>query len=153
MKYVMDRPDLGRSPEHGFDCSGFVGFVLSAAGLHIPDFIGQDDSRRPIRHSNEFWDHYGVAVHQQYISGGDLIFFSRNSWHPTHIGIVRDEETYIHSPGQDGAKVCIAPIETKQIARPESVPGRALYAVNPIGFKSPVVISSVVNYRFHQQPI
>ena len=153
MKYANGHPELGQSPEEGFDCSGFVRFVLSQAGLHIPDYIGQDNVRRPVRHANEFWDKYGVAVQPQCIRGGDLIFFSKQGLFPTHIGIVRDEESYIHAPGNTDTTVCVDPIETELITRPENSPGRALYAVNPIGFKSPVTLSSYVNYRRHQQPI
>ncbi|HKX24093.1 MAG TPA: NlpC/P60 family protein, partial [Candidatus Saccharimonadales bacterium] len=93
MKYR--NPEEGQSPERGFDCSGFVRFVLSAAGLAVPSFIGQDGLERPTRHANEFWDSYGIPIHDEARQPGDLIFFSREGDRPTHIGILRDAETYI----------------------------------------------------------
>jgi hypothetical protein len=129
-----------------------VQFVLVQAGLHVPEFIGQDGGVRRIRHTNEFWDYYGVAVHQLLRRSGDLIVFSRNGTRPTHIGIVRDEESYIHAPGKDGTRVTAAGIETEEIkCTPEDAV--ALYCVNPIGYKAPAVAVEQPTYRIHQQPI
>ena len=40
MLYVIGHPELGQSSEKGFDCSGFARFVLTQAGICIPDYIG-----------------------------------------------------------------------------------------------------------------
>jgi hypothetical protein len=40
IKYVKNRPEIGQSPETGFDCSGFVRFVLDKAELYIPTILG-----------------------------------------------------------------------------------------------------------------
>jgi len=125
--------------------------VLRKAGLVIPDYTGQDGVCRPIRHANEFWDSYGIAVHDEYRQPGDLIFFSRRGSFPTHIGIVRDEESYIHAPGTSESKVEIGPISYEAIAK--SGIERQLYARNPIGFKSPTVKIKQPAYRHHQKPI
>ncbi len=142
---------MGQSPERGFDCSGFVRFVLSRAGLHIPEYAGQDGVQRPIRHANEFWDSYGIMVHDENRQAGDLIFFSRTGSFPTHIGIMRDEETYIHAPGTNESKVNIQSITYAQIAKRGME--RQLYSRNPIGFKSPSVVLDTPTYRSHQRPI
>lgn len=125
-------------------------FVLQQSGLIIPDFIGIDGVQRPIRHASEFWDHYGVSTHEP--EKGDLVLFSRNGKFPTHIGIMRDPESYIHAPGQDGTKVCIAALTLETIRRKDYVQrARHLYTVNPIGFKAPVVPVHQPTYRYHQE--
>jgi len=151
MKYVYGNPELGQDPESGFDCSGFVTFVLNHAGLQVPDYMGQDGNLRPIRHASEYWDHYGVTVHADLRQPGDLIFFSRTGEYPSHIGIVRDQETYIHSPGQDGQQVCVAPIEKCPITGEYKKASRKLYVENPIGYKVPTVALDEPNYRYHQR--
>lgn len=152
IKYKQGHPELGQSPEAGFDCSGFVTFVLTQAGLTIPDFIGMDNTRRPIRHANEYWDHYGVAVHDGLQTSGDLVFFSRHGIFPTHIGIVWDETSYIHAPGKDSTKVGLAPLDTEAIVGVAGV-GKQLYEKNPIGFKSIVKPATNFTYRYHQEVI
>jgi cell wall-associated NlpC family hydrolase len=149
MGYAMNHPELGQSPETGFDCSGFVRFVLTQVGLHIPDYIGMDNCQRPIRHTNEFWDHYGVIVGGE-PEGGDLIFFARHGLWPTHIGIVRDGESYIHAPGRDSTKVRVADIR-KEIVRVRTEGGRILYPSNPIGYKAPTEAIASPTYRYHQR--
>lgn len=126
-------------------------FVLNKAGLTIPEHIGQDGVHRPIRHANEFWDNYGIIVHDELKQPGDLIFFSRRGFFPTHIGIVRDEESYIHAPGTNESKVEIQPINYEIIAKRSME--RQFYAKNPIGFKSPTIAVKQPTYRYHQEPI
>ena len=108
-----------------------------------------DGEERPIRHAGEFWDHYGANVHIPL--PGDLLFFSRSGAYPTHIGIVRDEETYIHAPGTNETMVEIAPITFESIAI--NGLGRQLYVSNPIGFKTPTKIHNNPSYRYHQEVI
>lgn len=151
MKYVSGRPDLGQSPQDGFDCSGFVTFVLRTAGLSAPYYLSHDGSQRPIRHANEYWDHYGVAVHPPLRRPGDLIFFSRSGVYPSHIGIVWDKGSYIHAPGYDFTRVCIEDIEESYIAFDLDVPWPQLYTVNPIGYKSPTAARR--GHRFYQKVI
>jgi len=151
IKYVSGSPELGQSPETGFDCSGFVGFVLREAGLYIPDYTGQDGVTRPIRHCNELWDSYGVTVHDGLHDTGDLIFFSRRGIMPTHIGILLDKEVYVHAPGKDGTNVTVKEIRAEAI---DPKPGyRQLYLRNPIGFKSPTLPIDNPTYRQHQMPV
>ncbi len=154
VRYVSDKPELGQSPREGFDCSGFVRFVLTRAGLNIPDYIGLDLVRRPIRHANEFWDHYGVAIHNLLHMSGDLIFFSRNGDFPTHVGIVRDQESYIHAVGKNNTKVTVEAITRAIIDTRNAKAGdRILYKTNPIGFKSPTISVGESTYRYHQRLI
>jgi cell wall-associated NlpC family hydrolase len=149
VRYANVHPELGQSLETGFDCSGLVKFVLTQVGLHIPDYIGQDDIRRPIRHANEFWDHYGINVGSE-PEGGDLIFFTHHGLFPTHMGIVRDGESYIHAPGRDGTRVEVSGIEGGDVET-RSNAGRVLYPLNPVGYKAPTTVRVNPTYRWHQQ--
>ncbi len=149
MRYVSGRPDLGQSSEQGYDCSGFVRQVLLHAGLNIPDYIGMDNKRRPIRHASEFWNYYGIYAGSE-PEAGDLIFFSRNGLMPTHTGIVRDKESYIHALGSDNTRVIVEGIRYEAI-HPKHVGSRILYQVNPIGFKTPTIPLPSPTYRYHQQ--
>ncbi|MGF7229282.1 MAG: C40 family peptidase [Candidatus Saccharibacteria bacterium] len=149
IRYVAGHPELGQSLETGFDCSGFVRFVLLQTGLHVPDYIGMDTVQRPVRHTNEFWDHYGVTVGTE-PEPGDLIFFTRTGLFPTHMGIVRDSESYIHAPGRDATKVVRASITAKMVDT-TNVQGRILYPANPIGYKAPTQAHATPTYRQHQQ--
>lgn len=125
--------------------------MLREVGLAIPDYYGQDGVQRPIRHANEFWDSYGIAVHDENRQAGDLIFFSREGSFPTHIGIMYDEDVYIHAPGIAESKVRMQPISYALIAKRGIE--RQLYSRNPIGFKSPVMQIEEPTYRSHQRPI
>ncbi len=117
----------------------------------IPDYLGQDGALRKIRHANELWDNYGIAVHDENKQPGDLIFFSRSGNFPSHVGIVYDEELYIHAPGIDESSVGVRSISYEAIARRGLE--RQLYARNPIGFKTPSVKIDHPTYRSHQKPI
>lgn len=119
IKYI--RPDSGKDLS-GFDCSGFIVHVLNATGILLP---------ANIRHCNEFFDSFGVHIHDQCKRPGDLIFFSRNGQRPTHIGVVVDHNHYIHAPGETGSKICIEEFSHATIP-PRS---EQLYTKNPIGFK------------------
>ena len=107
------------------------------------------DVQRPIRHANEFWDHYGAGI-QTLPESGDLIFFSRHGLYPTHIGIVRDEESFIHAPGNDDTKVVIEDIIPQAISALRGE-GRLLFTRNPIGYKAPTLLHASPTYRHHQQ--
>ena len=109
-----------------------------------------DGKVRPIRHANEFWDHYGVALHTP--RPGDLVFTSYKGTFPTHIGIVCSDTEYIHAPGRDGTYVELAPIPFGPISV-ESADQAAIYNRNPIGFKALVQVCENPNYRYHQSPI
>lgn len=90
-------------------------------------------------------------THDENRQAGDLIFFSRAGTFPTHIGIMHDEETYIHAPGTPESRVNIQPITFAQIAKRGME--QQLYSRNPIGFKSPSVAIDQPTYRSHQRPI
>lgn len=141
--------ERGQSPEEGFDCSGFARFVLLQAGLIIPDHITITGERHTTRNVNQLFDYYGIHTHSGMHQGGDLIFFSKNGQVPTHIGIVLDEERYVHAPGKDGTRVAVSKIAEKAIR--QTGEARKLYSTNPIGFKSPIVPVMPPAVRYHHK--
>ncbi|MDD2483151.1 MAG: NlpC/P60 family protein [Candidatus Shapirobacteria bacterium] len=116
---------LGCSFETGFDCSGFVKYVLQKSGISVPG---------EIRHASEFFDHFGVLTHIP--RQGDLVFFSRNGLVPRHVGIMINNQEYIHSPGKNGERIEIKKLEETEILLEHP---NQLYLKNPIGFKTPTI--------------
>ena len=153
IRYIPGHPELGQSPESGFDCSGFVRYVLTVAGLALPDYLRVDGKTSQIRHTNEFFDYYGLAVQSSRKLPGDLIFFSSHGWGPTHMGIVKDFDHYIHAPGYDGQEVEESEIKLNNIEPNSSKRHRVIYDQNPIGYKSPITEHLESSYRVHQEAI
>ena len=108
----------------GFDCSGFVNFLLKQA--KYPDPIP--------RHVNELFDIFGILVHEQFRDAGDLVFFSnKGGTYPDHIGIMISRDEYVHSPGKNGEVICVRKFEQKIIKPRNRAP--QIYFSNPIGIK------------------
>lgn len=121
-KYTTPFQGVG---ENGFDCSGFIVFLLRKINFPLPPTI---------RHCSEFFDHFGVLVHPGCTHAGDLVFFSRDGLRPTHVGIIVSPETYIHAPGNSGSKIEVCPLPRPEIIEVKHNKNR-LYLSNPIGFK------------------
>jgi len=126
-------PKTGKDPRNGFDCSGFIVFLLELVGFPNP---------QELRHTNELFDHFGVSVHIELRQRGDLVFFSRNGLLPTHVGILASPSTYIHAPGKKETSVELATLIFSDI---EERSGR-LYLSNPIGIKR----LSIANGRYQK---
>ena len=93
--------------DEGFYCSSFVQQVLLDLGVKIPNF-GETD--RMLGYSEDFCDSFGLIVHEEFIKPGDFVFFSKNGFRPTHVGIYIGDDEMIHSPGINGKKVEICSI-------------------------------------------
>lgn len=119
----------------GFDCSGFVQYVLLNSGIGLNYYIKSNK----LRHSEEFFDFFGFLVHTQARLPADLVFFSRKGTRPTHVGIYLGEDKMIHSPGLDGKNVEIVLINDycksikHLIGTDKNYP--QIYFENPIGYK------------------
>lgn len=155
MRYDRERVEYdysyGSLPETGFDCSGYVRYVLDKTGIVIPQYITLDNIPKVIRHVNEFFDHFGIYIQDGKQQEGDLVFFSAHGLRPTHMGIVLDQNRYIHSPGVENKMVCIDDISHQTIqARDYS---DQLYEANPIGFKRPTIFRRSPRGRWTQTPI
>jgi cell wall-associated NlpC family hydrolase len=80
-KYVWG----GSSPSTGFDCSGFVTYVLRQFDINV--------SRRA---SHQYRDN-GVHVKRTDLSPGDLVFTSSNGQSVTHVGIYVGDGKFVHA--------------------------------------------------------
>ena len=130
-RYVEGRADLGVDPEGGFDCSGFITFVLRNRGFPLSS---------DIRWTVDYADRVGVFIHPEAAEKGDLVFFSRNGLIPTHIGMLVDKNKFVHSPGKDGKSVEVVSIRAFLRNNPtthEEIPRihGQIYFKNPIFFK------------------
>jgi LysM repeat protein len=72
----------GNSPETGFDCSGFVGWVYKQFGVDLP------------RSSRDMMA-VGTPISRAELRPGDLVFFNYGY---SHVGIYTGDDKYIHSP-------------------------------------------------------
>ncbi len=81
----------GNSPETGFDCSGFVGYLYrEVLNLKLP------------RSTNEIWSH-GVEVARDTLEPGDLVFFNTLRRPFSHVGVFVGDGKFIHAPASGGA--------------------------------------------------
>ncbi len=72
-----------------FDCSGFVSYCFAKAGITVP------------RTSTELYA-TGTSVDVSEMKPGDLIFFNTSGKGVSHVGIVVDAVTFIHSSTSSG---------------------------------------------------
>lgn len=76
----------GKSPETGFDCSGFVSYVFrNAANLTLPP------TARAI-------SQIGKTVKKDELQPGDLVFFNTLKSAFSHVGIYIGDNKFIHAP-------------------------------------------------------
>lgn len=112
--------------ENWFDCSWFVTYILDKFWL----------SKSNIRHTNEYFDNYGINIHREFAQAWDLIFFSKDGLVPKHIWIVISNTEYIHAPGKANTFVEIQKIQDEPIEK--NTPWK-IYTHNPIWFKRVVL--------------
>lgn len=90
----------GASPETGFDCSGFVGYVYDkAANIKLP---------RTAKGISKV----GVHVDKNGLQPGDLVFFNTTRRAFSHVGIYVGEGNFIHAP-RTGSHVRIESMHTR----------------------------------------
>ena len=132
-------PNLGNEPLNGFDCSGYVQFVMKEAGVPLPI---NPATGKEIRHTDEFFDLFGIFIQEQALQRGDFIFVSRNGVKPTHIAIYLGDERVIHATGRETGKVYLSDLERlrqRPIIFDPTKNEQQLYFSNPIGFKRPSI--------------
>lgn len=87
----------GTSPETGFDCSGFVGYVFrSAGGIELPR-TADGMFRLPVPERAQ-------RVERADIQPGDLLFFriGHRRRHIDHVAIALGEGRFVHAPASGG---------------------------------------------------
>jgi cell wall-associated NlpC family hydrolase len=75
----------GNSPATGFDCSGFVTYVM------------RQHSIRVTRSSSGQYNDNGVHIDKTDLVPGDLVFFSSNGHTVTHVGIYIGDGKFVHA--------------------------------------------------------
>lgn len=91
----------GNSPEEGFDCSGFVSYVLRQHAVTLPRTVAEQFAA-------------GEQVARDDLRAGDLVFFSTTGPGATHVGLVVGTDTaieFVHAPA-DGASVRVERLDT-----------------------------------------
>jgi cell wall-associated NlpC family hydrolase len=80
----------GNSPDTGFDCSGFVGYVYrETRGLNLP-------------RSSQSLAAQGSVLNRDELNPGDLVFFNTRRKKFSHVGIYLGDNTFIHAPSRGG---------------------------------------------------
>lgn len=81
----------GETPQ-GFDCSGFIQYVMREAGLDVPrTTYAQYEA--------------GAQVAKQNLQPGDLVFFACGGAATSHAGIYLGNGKFVHADGTDGVTV------------------------------------------------
>jgi cell wall-associated NlpC family hydrolase len=80
---------FGGSDPRGFDCSGLVQWVFRQHGVVLP---------------REARDQYqaGATIESDALEPGDLVFFNTEGNGASHVGIVLDQESFVHAPNSRG---------------------------------------------------
>ena len=79
----------GDEPGTGFDCSGFVQYVLA-----------QHRIAAPRTSADQFMLGAGVELDQ--VRAGDLVFFSTVAPGASHVGLALNNEEFVHAPAASG---------------------------------------------------
>jgi cell wall-associated NlpC family hydrolase len=79
----------GGSDLRGFDCSGLVQYVLAQYGLAMP---------RVVRDQYDV----GTRVRLDELEPGDLVFFTTEGRHVSHVGIAIGGDRFVHAPNARG---------------------------------------------------
>ena len=79
----------GDQPGSGFDCSGFVQYVLAKHQISAP------------RTSAEQYQ-LGQPVDLNQVRAGDLVFFSTVAPGASHVGLALNNEEFVHAPASSG---------------------------------------------------
>ena len=78
---------LGGASPSGFDCSGFVQYVLGRHGIVMPRTVIEQ---------------YDVGDVTPAIEPGDLVFFETVGSNASHVGIAVDASSFVHAPNSRG---------------------------------------------------
>lgn len=75
----------GSNPDIGFDCSGYVSYVLTKHGIVLPR--SSSDMYQSVEH-----------ISKDEMQPGDLVFFTAYQAGPSHVGFYAGDGQFIHAP-------------------------------------------------------
>jgi cell wall-associated NlpC family hydrolase len=75
----------GSEPQKGFDCSGLVQYAFGQHRVDLPRTVAEQYR-------------VGHPVKGHDMRQGDLVFFGSSGRAPTHVGIMVDDDTFVHAP-------------------------------------------------------
>ena len=78
---------LGGSDPTGFDCSGFVQYVLRQHAVAVPRTVIEQ---------------FGAGDAARSVEAGDLVFFQTVGSKASHVGIAIDAHSFVHAPNSRG---------------------------------------------------
>ena len=78
----------GQDPS-GFDCSGFVAYVLGTHGIRVPRTV-EEQFRA------------GQRIGTDAVNAGDLVFFDTAGSGASHVGIAVSNRDFVHAPSSTG---------------------------------------------------
>lgn len=79
----------GDNPTSGFDCSGFIQFVLSSHAVAVPRTTAEQFQ-------------IGRRVGARDVQAGDLVFFSTVAPGASHVGMAINADEFVHAPAASG---------------------------------------------------
>lgn len=79
----------GENPVTGFDCSGFVRYVLAQHAVPAPRTAAEQYA-------------LGTRVDLRHVRAGDLVFFSTVAPGPSHVGLAISGVEFVHAPAASG---------------------------------------------------
>jgi cell wall-associated NlpC family hydrolase len=79
----------GEDPQTGFDCSGFIRFVLARHHMTVPRTAAEQFQ-------------VGRRIQAKDIQAGDLVFFSTVAPGASHVGLALGPDEFVHAPASSG---------------------------------------------------
>jgi len=80
----------GTTPASGFDCSGFVQYVLGKHEIALPRTAAEQFR-------------LGQRITERNVQAGDLVFFSTIAPGASHVGLALNADEFVHAPATSGA--------------------------------------------------
>jgi cell wall-associated NlpC family hydrolase len=91
-RYLGTPYQWGGGRPDGFDCSGFVQYVMHQAGISIPRITYEQYK-------------FGYPVDRNHLQKGDLVFFQTDTSGASHVGIYVGDQTFIQADSSKGVKI------------------------------------------------
>ncbi|GIM44683.1 hypothetical protein DNHGIG_02320 [Collibacillus ludicampi] len=91
-RYIGTPYQWGGGRPNGFDCSGFVQYVMRQAGISIPRITYEQYK-------------FGDPVDRKQLQKGDLVFFQTDPPGASHVGIYAGNQTFIQADATKGVKI------------------------------------------------